>query len=93
MLIGCPFSDHKFLLGSFSELKINDNILLSIDKCCPLKKIKDRNDQKCPWFDSELRTLRNYRDFCYHNYLNCKDSINLNDYREARSAVLALHLL
>ncbi|RMZ97142.1 hypothetical protein BpHYR1_038756 [Brachionus plicatilis] len=27
---------------------------------------------------------RNYRDFCYHNYLNCKNESYLNEYREAR---------
>ncbi|RNA00480.1 hypothetical protein BpHYR1_048781, partial [Brachionus plicatilis] len=27
---------------------------------------------------------RNYRDFCYHNYLKCKNESYLNEYREAR---------
>ncbi|RNA30242.1 cell surface [Brachionus plicatilis] len=53
----------------------------AIETCCPLKEIKAKKFQQGGWFDSELVASR---DFCYHNYLNCKNESYLNEYREAR---------
>jgi hypothetical protein len=138
-VIGCPFSDHKFLVAAFdcsidrqnespseariySEKNLNklrtllsstdfskielfpnindkwgfvqDKVLEAIDQCCPLKPIKKKLEINCPWFDNDLKSARNYRDYCYNKYNDCKENKELSlaseeelltEYRSARN--------
>jgi hypothetical protein len=138
-VIGCPFSDHKFVLGaiefdyvktidplifyrnfSAANLKNLKNELLNTDlslidklctiedkwdylksvviekvsKCCPLRQSK-KNDNKNfnPWFDSELQSLKNKRDYLYHLFNASKIQAHYEEYKIARKEFKALNRL
>ncbi|RNA16456.1 hypothetical protein BpHYR1_049150 [Brachionus plicatilis] len=63
---------------------VKETIINAIEECCPLKKSFQKKNQQSPWFDAELRSLRNFRDYCYQNYMRDKTEQNLSQYRDAR---------
>jgi hypothetical protein len=117
-VIGCPYSDHKFLVAAFdlavvkqpeqtkesrifseknlSKIRsslsaidfsiierfpliedkwgfVKDRVIEAIENCCPLRPIKNKAQNECPWFDAELISAKNHRDYYHHL---CSDSKN-----------------
>ncbi|RNA09604.1 hypothetical protein BpHYR1_012411, partial [Brachionus plicatilis] len=63
---------------------VKETIINAIEECCPLKKSIRKKNEQSPLFDAELRSFRNFRDYCYQNYMMDKTEQNLFQYRDAR---------
>lgn len=136
-VIGCPFSDHKFVVGAIefennkpidqltfyrnlsavnlnnlkSELLKTDfslmdklcsiedkweylksTIIEKMNLFCPLKQSKTKLDQnQNPWFDSDLQSLKNRRDYLYHILNTSKSLAHYEEYKVARKEFKALN--
>ncbi|RMZ98279.1 hypothetical protein BpHYR1_006168, partial [Brachionus plicatilis] len=56
---------------------LKETITNAIEESFPLKKSIRKKNEQSPWFDAELRLLRNFRDYCYQDYMMDKTEQNL----------------
>ena len=136
LVVGCPFSDHKFVTASIcidkpdhadsvtwarnlSErnllslsiklaaldftnmdkfhncndkwLFLKNTILSEVDKISPLKKIKLKQESKCPWFDLELTKSKAARDTYYAVFVKSRLEHDWNRYKIARKDFQSLN--
>ena len=136
LVVGCPFSDHKFVAASVSLDKpepydpviwsrslsdenltsignklssldftkmdkfnncndkwlfLKNSLLIAIDKISPLKKIKIKQENKCPWFDLELVKSKTRRDALYSIFSDSRLDHDWENYKDARKNFQSLN--
>lgn len=70
---------------------IQTKLLNVVDSIAPIREIKLKKKDQCPWFDSELTNLKHHRDYWFHRKNETKTESDNNQYKFIRSSFQSLN--